>query len=565
MNTRKTLVILLAVQVALAVAGCSEENPGSSDANRTEQTAGVPEATLYTCGMHPHVIQEGPGQCPVCGMDLTPVRHSGESQGIVQVDPATIQSIGVRTTCATIERLGPEVRTTGIFEADETARIAVSTKISGWVERLFVNHEGARVSKGAPLFEIYSPELLATQEEYLLAARHASEMSGTPGEEDAVRLLDAARRRLAYWDLTERQIEALPAAGRGPRTQTVYASAGGTVVDLNVVEGKRIRAGETLMEITDLSRLWLMVDVFEKDLAWVDIGTKAMVELPYDPEEKLTSAVDFVYDTFDKKMRVGKTRITVANRDGKLKPGMFASVQLAGAPIEGAVVVPSDALIRSGTRQFVMQSLGAGRFRPVEVEIGLEAADRVQIREGLAGGEEIVTRAQFLIDSEAKLNAAVGAMSLGHDHGTMGAMSLGHDHGTMGAGAATAPESTPEAPDIYVLDADDDGLLYRCSSNPANLTDEREQIGICPGEVEEVTLGAAQTGLFNMGYTDFSVDVARADSNGDGSVYQCPMDWAVLHDAEGRCEVCGMFLESYSIEEASENLRNAGYMPSHDH
>lgn len=375
------------------------------------------DGIVYQDGMHPQIVQDEPGNCPICGMELMPVKVDGGSEeGVVQIDPVTIQNIGVRTAPVAVAPLARTVRTTGRFASDERARTAVSLKVGGWVERLHVDYEGARVRRGQPLLELYSPELVSTQEEYLLAYRNAQKLGGASNP-DAARLLEAARRRLAYWDITEAQIAELERTGKPRKTLTLYAPTSGTVEGKKVFEGQRVMPGETLMEIADLSRIWLMVDVYEQDLAWVRPGTAVSVELPYDPTLKRAGKVDYLYDTLDPMTRTVQARVTLPNPDLALKPGMYATVTLQGGEAAPLPVVPEEALIRTGSGGVVIVALGEGRFRPVEVTPGVGADGRVQILAGLAGGETVVTSAQFLIDSEARLQSAVGAMAGGHNHG----------------------------------------------------------------------------------------------------------------------------------------------------
>lgn len=433
------LPVLLLV-VALVAAGCgSDEAEPSAEAhdhdgpvvNASGEAQG--EQQLWTCGMHPHIVEEEPGQCPICGMDLTPMKQSGAGEGVVQIDPATIQNIGVRTATVDVTPLQQTVRTTGRFEVNEQATAAVAPKIGGWVERLYVDYEGARVARGQPLLDIYSPELVSTQEEYLLALRNAERLEGTAGAQDAQRLVEAAQRRLAYWDVSDEQIQQLKATGTPTKTVTLHAPASGTVTSKSVTQGQRVQAGQTLLQLTDLSRLWLMVDVYERDLAWVDVGTAAQVDLPYQPGERLTGQVDYVYDTLDSETRTVQARITVPNPDRRLKPGMYANAVLEGDATTPRPTVPAEAVIYTGERAVVVLALGDGRFRPVEVETGLEADGQTQVLAGLDGGERVVTSAQFLIDSEARLQSAVGAMMAGHDHST----------GAMDDGDLPAPASDP--------------------------------------------------------------------------------------------------------------------------
>jgi RND family efflux transporter MFP subunit len=409
------------ILILLFTAACTSESHDQAAHDRGEHTETTASGeTVWTCSMHPQIQESEPGTCPICGMDL--VKQSatgGDASGVVTVSDRTQQTMGVRTTRAEVRPLERQVRTTGRFEAPDDARVAVSPKVGGWVERLHVDYEGARVRRGDPLLAIYSPDLVATQEEYLLALRNARQQSGTSGEADAKRLLQAAERRLLYWDISDAQIQRLRESGTPTKTLTLYAPSTGTVTAKSVTEGQEIRAGQTVLELTDLRRLWLMVDVYEQDLAWVREGAEATLTLPYQPGTSLEGRVDYLYDTLDPATRTVRARLTVRNPDRTLRPGMYATALLNGQPTDPSPVVPTDAVIRSGERDVVIQALGNGDFRPVEVHTGLEADGQVQILHGLTGGEQVVTRAQFLIDSEARLSNALGAMSSGHQHGSM--------------------------------------------------------------------------------------------------------------------------------------------------
>lgn len=375
------------------------------------------DGIVYQDAMHPWIVRDEPGTCPICGMDLTPVRVDEAADGSVRIDPATLQSIGVRTAPVRVEAIRQSVRTTGRFEANERQAAAVSPKISGWIETLHVNYEGARVAKGQPLLEVYSPELVSTQEEYLLALRNLERLEGTAAAGDAERLVAAAERRLAYWDISENQIATLAASKEPQKTLTLYAPASGTVVVTRAVEGQRVAAGETLMEISNLSTLWLMADVYEQDLAWVGVGTEALIELPYQPGTSISGRVDYIYDTLNPDTRSLKVRIPVSNPGLRLKPGMYATVTLSGGQAQEMPVVPVEAVVRTGQREVVILALGEGRFLPVDVVTGSEADGLVQVVRGLEGSETVVTSAQFLIDSEARLQSVVGSMTAGaHDH-----------------------------------------------------------------------------------------------------------------------------------------------------
>jgi len=387
------------------------------------------DGIVYRGGMHPDIIRDEPGSCPICGMQLTPTPVGGGSDRTVQISPVTLQNIGVRTALVSVESLTRTVRSTGVFEANPQGMSAVSPKVSGWIDRLHVDYEGARVRPGQPLFDIYSPELVATQEEYLSAIRHAERQGGTDASSN--RLVKAAERRLAYWDISENQIERLRETGTPQRTLTFSAQDGGTVSRLSVMEGEKISAGQTLMHISDLNPLWLMVDLYEQDLAWVEEGATAQVELPYRPGEKIQGRVDYIYDQVDPNTRTVKARIAVPNPNRELKPGMYATVTLRGGESAPTPLVPQEAVVSSGERDVVVLALGEGRFRPVPVTTGRTANGSTQILDGLRGGERVVTSAQFLIDSEARLQGALSAMtedSPEHDRSTH------HDASTMGEG-----------------------------------------------------------------------------------------------------------------------------------
>lgn len=432
-NRTQKLVAIIVVLVVLTVAGAvlafsrgdtvvSEPPVDSAHAGHDTPTGGLAAADfdgdgiVYQSGMHPWIVRDEPGKCPICGMDLLPVNVGGMEEGTVQIDPVTLQNIGVRFAQVQVQPLHRTVRTTGRFQANEQLATVISPKVGGWIEKLHVNYQGARVAAGQPLLEIYSPELVSTQEEYLLALRNLERLTGTPAEEDGRRLVEAARRRLSYWDIAEEQIRRLEETKAPRKTLTLHAPSAGTVDETMAVQGMRVMAGETLMRISNLSSLWLQVDIYEKDLAWVGNGTRASVELPYEPGSPITGTVSYVYDDLDVETRTVRARVAVPNPGLRLKPGMYATVTLLGGATQPSAVVPSESLIRGGASNMVIVALGDGRFRPVHVQVGLESEGMVQILSGLEGDERVVTSAQFLIDSEARLASAVGAMSRDHVH-----------------------------------------------------------------------------------------------------------------------------------------------------
>lgn len=579
-----TYRLLTAVLAALLLVGCGDGS-SSTDSSRAsgehassehaghdhsgETSSSETSGTTWTCSMHPQVEQREPGQCPICGMDLVQKSSSTGDEGTIRVSPVTMQNTGVRTAAVEVDALTREIRTTGRLEVDARRQTAVSPKVSGWVERLYADYEGARVRRGAPLLEIYSPDLVATQEEYLLALRNARRLEGGPGAADAQRLLDAARRRLDYWDVSAEQIERLRDTGTPTKTVTLQAPASGTVTQTAVTEGEQVRAGQTLMQITNLRRLWLMVDVYEQDLAWVDVESRVEVDLPYRPGDVRTGTIDYIYDEVNAQTRTARARVVVNNTDGTLRPGMYATATLQGRETEPSPVVPSEAVLRTGDRNVVIEALGDGRFRPRPVETGLETDGRIQILSGLPSGTRVVTSAQFLIDSEARLSNALKAMTPpdsadaptgGADDSAMAGSARtggGMTHGRSESAGDRGKDLLSQKVDVRAADANDDGRVTQCPDAPHRIADAPGALP-CP-DAETRSIGAAQTVLHSAGYTNVPVDPAASDRDGDGVVYQDPMDWAVIHDAPGRCEVCGMKLQRVPLDEARANLRKAGY------
>lgn len=386
-------------------------------AHRGETAHGGGEAeaqTLWTCGMHPEVIEDEPGTCPICHMDLTPMKASApETSGggaVVTIDPAVVQNMNVLTESVERTDLRHEIRTVGYLDYDQEKMISVTTKYPGFVERVFVNYVGEPVRKGQALFEIYSPELVQTQEELLSARAFAARLTDAPEEarERAGALAEAARRRLGYWDVGEDQIRELEERGSVERTLTVRAPSSGLVMKrMPGLEGMAVRPGMELFHIADLSSLWLNVEVFEDQLPWLREGSEAEVELAYFPGERFRGRVRFVEPQVAEKTRTVGLRVEVPNRDGRLRAGMYATVRFDPVVRANAVAVPSRAILRTGERDVVVVALGGGRFEPREVRLGAEGDGRVEILSGLAAGEEIVTSSQFLIDSESNLQEAV--------------------------------------------------------------------------------------------------------------------------------------------------------------
>ncbi len=371
----------------------------------------------WAAPMDPKYIRNEPGKSPM-GMDLVPVYEEAgeekESTSTILIDPVTIQNMGVRLAKVARKSLVKHIRTFGNVTYNETKIHTVNTKFNGWIEKLYADFVGTKVKKGQPLFDIYSPELVTAQEEYLLALQqHASLSASTyPSiREGAERLLNASRTRLLYWDVTEKQIKEIERTRKTRKTVTIYSPASGVVIKKLAFEGHYVKAGMLQYEIADLSTVWVDVDVYEYELPWVREGMGAKMELSYIPGKLYYGKVLYIYPYLEAKTRTAKLRLQFANSHYQLKPSMYANIYLDSVVAKDSLVIPQEAVIDSGVRKVVFVSLGKGKFQPREVELGVEGNDDdFQVLQGLSEGEEIVVSAQFMLDSESRLREAIQKM-----------------------------------------------------------------------------------------------------------------------------------------------------------
>ena len=352
------------------------------------------------------------------GMDYIPV-YEGEAEDSgagIRLTEAKVQKLGVRSAPVERRRLDATVRSTGRVEIDERRLVTITPKFEGYVEKLFVNATGQAVARGAPLFEAYSPELLATQREYTIAAQGLAQVRGA---DDATvagmkRLADSALSRLRNWDVTDEDIAGLAAGGEPRRTLTFRAPAGGVVLERKAVQGMRFMPGEMLYQIADLSGVWLIAEVQEQDLGRVRTGVMARVRFEAYPGETFSGRVSYIYPTIKADTRTAQVRIELPNPAGRLKPAMYAQVEIAVADAP-QLVVPSSAVIDNGARRVVLVDQGEGRFEPRDVRLGARGDEYTVVIDGVKEGERVVTSAAFLLDSEANLKAALGALTGGSD------------------------------------------------------------------------------------------------------------------------------------------------------
>lgn len=417
----------------------------------------------YTCGMHPEVVQDHPGDCPKCGMklhamppdrviamalatddgvrapaapdraiaywrspmvpgelyagpgvdamghDRVPVHEDEIATGIIRIDPVTEQNMGIRVAEVTSGSVRGTIRTVGIVEYDESALAAITAKVDGWVEKLHVDRTGAQVHRGDALFDIYSPTLFAAQEEYLAALRahKRNQDAGNRGAVDSAAMVRDARIRLEYFDVPPAQIRELENTGQARKALTIRSPFTGIVIEKGLVAGQRVDSGADLFRIADLSTVWVIGKVFENDLPFLTTGQEAFMTLGYAPGRTFRGRVTYIYPYLEANTREIPVRMEFHNPGYDLKPGMYATISLTHEVAEEATLVPDMAVIRTGVRDVAFVVREPGRFELRHVEIGARAeGDRLQVLSGLIPGELVVVSGQFLLDSESRLREA---------------------------------------------------------------------------------------------------------------------------------------------------------------
>ncbi len=513
---RMSPAALIAVAVVAMAAGFALYGPVTSllgigpGATGAAGQGSAEQTQKYTCGMHPQIVQDEPGFCPICEMKLTPVKPEKkgkkkivtgeaacqgrkilhyqapmdpnyrspepgkspmgmdlvpacesdevEAEGGISIDPRIRQNMGIRTTPVVEGPLVKKIRTYGHVDYDERRMAIINTKIEGWVERLYVDFTGQRVRRGQPLLAIYSPKLIATQQELLLAYR---QYKATGARRDKV-LLQAAEKRLGYWDINEKQIEKIETSGEIMRRLTVYAPMSGVVVHKNVVEGMHVEAGMDLFKVADLSRVWVYVHLYEMDVPFVEVGQKVIVDLPYAPGTEVEGRVDYIFPWLDQKTRDVKARLVFNNPDGQLKPEMYASVTIQADLKEEALLVDDSAVLRSGTRNVVFVDRGEGTFEPRQIELGRQVDGAVEVLDGLKAGEQVVINGQFMLDSESRLKESLQKFEAAAGEADGEAVQQpGHDHAEPGpAGDPAKRISGDPAKDLDALEAK--GCTHTC-------------------------------------------------------------------------------------------------------
>jgi multidrug efflux pump subunit AcrA (membrane-fusion protein) len=431
--------------------------PVGHENSPAEQTKAEAKAKLYQCPMHPTYTSDKPGDCPICGMKLVPIaaeeqpastqaapapkkktmyrstmmpneiseKPGKDSMGMdmvpfeveesgavtevggriqVKISPERQQLIGIKTAPVVSQAIHKLIKAVGRVDFAEPKISVMNLKFDGWVEKLYVNATGRAIRKGEPLFDLYSPELVAAQQEYLIALKAGA----TLGE--ASSLLKSAREKLRLWGVTDRQVEELGRTGEFKTTVTVYAPGSGIVIEKNVVQGQKVMSGESLFKIADLSTVWILGEVYEYELPFIKTGQTVQASLAYYPGESFAGKITYIYPYLKPETRTNQVRIEVANPSLKFKPEMFANLEIH-VDYGTKLTIPADAVLDAGTTKIAFVARGDGYFEPREVKLGVRGEDVYEVLGGVSEGEKVVTSANFLIDSESSLKAALSRMT----------------------------------------------------------------------------------------------------------------------------------------------------------
>jgi membrane fusion protein, copper/silver efflux system len=406
---KKPMIILTFFVLALALYGC-----GKGKEAEPPKAAGAPATTQQAKAPAP--AQKMDQTDEMKGLSMESIRKEGKVQevapGTVQITPDRQQLIGVKFGTVEMRSLDKVIRTVGRVDYDEKRLTTVSLKVGGWIEDLYVDFTGKFVRKGEPLLTIYSPELVSTQEEYLLALRAKETLGRSSFPEIASSgesLAESARRRLKLWDITDEEIKRLEESGQAKKTMTLYAPFTGYVLEKAAYKGMNVMPGTALYKMADLSVVWLYGDIYEYELPFIKLGQQASIQLTYVPGETFTGKVVYVYPSINPDTRTAKVRFEIPNPRGKLLPEMYANVEIK-MELGRKLAVPESAIINTGVRQMAIVDKGSGYFEPREVKVGSKVNDYYEVVSGLKAGERVVTSANFLIDSESKLKEAMGGM-----------------------------------------------------------------------------------------------------------------------------------------------------------
>jgi multidrug efflux pump subunit AcrA (membrane-fusion protein) len=539
-NTITRLFIAAVLAGGACLTGCSK----AGEHGRSPRA----EPTVYTCAMHPEVIQDHPGLCSICGMRLTPVRRQNGAEnadmrmapargadmaagrpGTVAIDSVTIQNMGLRTAVVTRGPLRRTVHAIGAIGYSQATMAEVTARFEGWIEKLYVNTLGQRVTRGDPLFEIYSPELYGAQADYLLAVG-AGEGQALP-----------ARSRLKAFDVPDERIAELERTRQPQRTLLVLAPRDGVVIEQRVVEGQMAERGAVICRLADTGVVWVRADIPEQDLAYVQRGQEATLAIFYLRDREFRGRVTYVPPDIDERTHAACVRLEFENPGSFLKPGMAATVSLVSELEPSALLIPEMAILRGGKTTTVFVALDGGRFDPRTVTLGPRTdAGEYQVLSGVSEGERIVTSGQFMLDSESQLQEAIRKMVQPRQGPARGERPM-PGMSSAGGGTNAIPSGAPEAP------------KYICPV-PEHVPIQYDQPGACP------ICGAALVRVSEAA-------LKKVQPGGEVIYYTCPLPehGDARSETPGRCPKCGATL--IPVMEAPPITDSGGDMahPGHNH
>lgn len=611
------LSITLTVLLLIAVGIILYQNIGSDFNSKTDQHS-HDENQLYTCGMHPDIISEEPGNCPICEMKLTPIKNKknverkivyyrapmdpneiyskpGKSKmgmdlvpvysddvdggNVISIDPVVEQNMNVKTFSIEENELTTEIIANGIIKIDERKQYHINAKTSGWIEKLYTNFEGQKISKGDKLLEIYSPDLIAAQQEYLSAIRYRSNLTDKSSSsliKSADQLIDKAYDKLKLLEISPQEIMQLENNDEVLRTVSLYSPFDGYVIKKNVSEGQKISSGMLLLHIADLSSLWMKADIYERNISSVKLGNPITFTLSAYPGEIFQGKIDYIDPILNPNTRTISIRANINNTNNLFKPDMLANVNIAAHTFGKLPLIPEGAVIRNGNINIAIISLGNGKYKPAEITLGHYSNGFYQVKQGLSKGNKIVTSAQFLIDSESNLKAALSSYSRQEN------------------------DDKEKIIDVDSLDINKNGQLYECPMDWEIIEDKEGKCPKCEMKLKKYSINEVKKNLKSNGFkiksdkkNDHSshdhssqtqvkksneihksqneygiksplirlgdIDLEEIDINHDHKLFQCPMDWNIISDEPGRCPVCEMKLKKYSVKDTRENLLKHGY------
>ncbi len=489
--------------LTLSFSGCTKSDDGGNHEHEL-----VKQNDYWTCPMHPQVRTDRPGACPICHMDLIKkVSPDGEGSALDQEMEGMITLSGKKQVLANVstvivkkENLTDRVTAYSYMDFVENNRKTISARFNGRIEKLIVDKTGEYIKKGQPLFEIYSPDLVQAQNEYLIALKNSSATKS---------LLHASTKKLELFGLTTDQIESLKNTHEINLTLTYYSPVNGTVIEKKVQEGDYVNEGTVIYDVAELSTLWNIAEIYENDLSNIKIGSPVKLHLRAFPGEEFTGRIAFVYPVINSQTRTIKVRSEFSSLGGKLKPQMYGET-LFNKDSGRGILVPADAVIMAGKRAVIWKKIDAGKFEARNVQIGNRFGDKYHIISGISEGDEIAATGGFLIDSESQLKTGMPA---------------GHQHGDNPAPLKSSENSKPVS-----------------ASN--EIKNSKKSVNTMPEE------SIVREGI---------IDLKAIDKNKDGKVFQDPMDWNVISDEPGRCPLCNMKLKEVSLDEAAKNLENNGF------